>query len=82
MKVTVNQIETIVVDMNHNQLAWAIVAYIESKIGIIDDAGCDWNVDGNLTYIGDDKNWKISDNPMVARLVEAMNIISMDMLVR
>ena len=76
MKVTVTRTEDIEVDMNNQQLGWAIMEYVQSKIGHIDDVGCDWNTKDNITFIGNDpKKWQVSTDPLIAILINAMNII-------
>lgn len=77
MKVFVNKpTEQIEMEMTNQQLAWAIMDYVQDKIGHIDDAGCDWFTDDNLfTFIGSDKNWCVSTDPSIATLVDAANII-------
>ncbi len=79
MKVTATRTEDIEVDMNNQQLGWAIMEYVQSKIGYIDDAGCDWNTKDNITFIGSNpKEWQVSTNPLIAILINAMNIIRYD----
>lgn len=79
MKVTVSQNRNIEVDMSNQQLAWAIMTYVQSRLGNIDDAGCDWNTKDNITFIGDNPNeWQVSKSPRIATLINAMNIILED----
>jgi hypothetical protein len=75
MKVQAHKTEQIEIDMSYQELAWAIMGVVEEKIDHIDDAGCDWEVHGDKTYIGEGQQWEVSDDPEVARLVEAANII-------
>jgi len=62
------------IEIDKNQLAYAIMFVVEEKLRGIDDAGCDWMTEGNRTYISD-SHWLVSENSEIAILVNAANIL-------
>lgn len=70
MKVSLDQITTVEVEVNDEELAAMLEIKASELCGNPDDAGCDWVIDslGN-TYIAD-RNWLISSNPLVAKLID------------
>ncbi|WP_309411791.1 hypothetical protein [Bacillus cereus] len=55
---------------------WEIILDATRENGkVIDDAGCDWFTVDNKTYIGS-KEWLVSENIEVARLVNAINTLN------
>ncbi|KIV58910.1 hypothetical protein AM501_24090 [Aneurinibacillus migulanus] len=41
-----------------------------------DDAGCDWVTDNHgVTYIGYEREWVASRNPMVAKMIDVCNFL-------
>ena len=69
MKVPLNQIATVEVEVDDEELAGMLEHKAAEICGNPDDVGCDWFIDrfGN-TYIAD-ANWLISSNPVVAEMI-------------
>jgi hypothetical protein len=60
------------------QAAVPIWQEVLRRVPPFDDAGCDWYTDGRgRTYIAGDPEWKVSDDPAVAALVDAANLIAL-----
>jgi hypothetical protein len=66
--------QTMEVEIDEKELGYAIMSCVIQKLNFGDDAGCDWLTYGDFTYIGD-KEWIVSDNRNIARLVDAANIL-------
>ena len=66
------------VSLSRSQITWALWHLVVEENGgpFEDDAGCDWFTDdeGN-TYIAGEWGWHVSENPNVATLIDAINII-------
>jgi len=65
------------IEITDRELSYAIMQKVLESIGVagdFDDAGCDWFTYADFTYIGD-KEWQVSDDRKVARLVDAANIL-------
>jgi hypothetical protein len=75
MEVTVHRNHTFKAEMSHQELSYAIMDIVQDKLGNIDDAGCDWFTKGDRTFIGEGVEWQASDDPQIAVLVNAANII-------
>jgi hypothetical protein len=64
------------VEISERELANALFRVACSELGEIDDAGCDWCTDNNgNTFIAFDPEWKVSSNPKVAALIDAVHIL-------
>lgn len=78
MKITGTQTSQIQLDISNQELADVFMQFILDKIGLdedFDDAGCDWFTSNTKkTYVGG-SDWKVSDNFMIAQLVDSYNII-------
>ena len=72
MKITGKQ--EVEIEITDRELSYAIMQKVLDLIHFGDDAGCDWLTYGDFTYIGD-KEWQVSDDRKVARLVDAANIL-------
>lgn len=77
MKIYATRKERIEVEITPQELSHAIAMFIVEQVGAFDDAGCDWCTENGKTYVAYDVNWHISDDPNIATLVDAMNIISL-----
>jgi len=72
MKITGKQ--TVEIEVSKQELAYAIMRVIQEKLGNIDDAGCDWLTEQNVTFIGG-MDWVVSFDSNIATLVNAMNVL-------
>jgi hypothetical protein len=68
--------QTVEVEIDDSDLAYAIFDVAMRRCGSPDDAGCDWYTDdrGN-TFITDDTGWKVSSDPEVAALIDSYNVL-------
>lgn len=64
------------VEITDRDISHGIWSKIFAILGGIDDAGCDWFTDnqGN-TYIAN-REWHVSSDPMVAKLVDVANYMN------
>lgn len=74
MKIIGKQI--VEIEVGKDELASAIMQHVINEYfgGYFDDAGCDWMTKDGKVYIGG-KDWLVSENPYVAILVDAANIL-------
>jgi hypothetical protein len=76
MKLLGTEKRMVTIEISKFDLANAIMDVVQDMLGGgIDDAGCDWVTSNCYTYIGEGKSWKVSDNPKIAMLVDAANIL-------
>lgn len=70
--------ESVHVYLTRRQVGWAIFDVVGEMLrGLPDDAGLDWFTDDDgRTYINGELEWKVSDDPNVATLVDAVNILN------
>lgn len=77
MKIVGTRTENVEIEIDVIQLSYAIMERVLGACGYerdFDDGGMDWLTYGDYTYIGN-KDWKVSDNRSIARLVDAANIL-------
>lgn len=74
MKITGKQ--TVEIEINENELGHAIMQYVIDNYfgGYFDDGWCDWYTKDKKVYVGGE-DWLVSENPHVAVLVDAANIL-------
>jgi len=74
MRITGKQ--TVEIEINEKELGYAIMQHvIDEYFGDdFDDAGCDWYTKDTKVYVGGE-DWLVSENPHVAVLVDAANIL-------
>lgn len=48
---------------------------VNRELGKIDDAGCSWSTVGNTTYINNDPEWLVSQDPEIAKFINAINAL-------
>lgn len=62
--------------INEKELGYAIMQHVIDEYfgGDFDDAGCDWYTKDTKVYVGGE-DWLVSENPHVAVLVDAANIL-------
>jgi hypothetical protein len=75
MKIKGN-LENIEIEVTQRELAYSIMGIVNDRLHGVDDAGCDWYTWENSTFIANDWDWKVSDNPEIAALVNAANILA------
>lgn len=68
--------QPVVIEINETELGHAIMRYIIDKYlgGDFNDWGYDWYTKDSKVYVGG-KGWLVSENPHVAILVDASNIL-------
>src|SRR5690606_16288313 len=74
--VKVDAIAQLEVELTKKQLASALFQIAYQMCNKPDDAGCDWVTDHNEnTYIGWEKGWKVSSDPIVAKMIDVYNYL-------
>jgi len=66
------------IEVEKRQVGFAIMQVVFELAKLppdYDDAGLDWFTNDGRTYISD-KEWLVSTNPNVAKLVDAVNILN------
>lgn len=63
------------VQITKEDLGRAVLQCAWECCGRPDDAGCNWTTYDGKVYIAGDLNWCVSENPNVAALVDAGNIL-------
>lgn len=58
------------------ELSYAVARHVVQQVGEFDDGGCDWTTtsDGRSCVNGQ-VEWAISEDPCIATLIDAMNIL-------
>ncbi len=62
-------------ELSDEEFGRALISIVSDRLEIEDDAGLDWITDGaGNTFIGD-PDWEVSQDPLIAALVDAANIL-------
>ena len=68
------------ISIDESELSHALFQFIIKNFfdEDFDDAGCDWmtNEDCTKVYLGDE-NWLVSENPIVAKIVDTANFLTL-----
>jgi len=76
MKLLGTEKRIVTIEVSKSDLAHAIMEVVLNMLGgEIDDAGCDWRTSDCYTFIGEGKSWKVSNDPKIASLVDAINVL-------
>ncbi len=73
MQITAKQ--SLVVEIDEQHLAYALVDIVAQKLDVKDDAGCDWFTDNDFNiYIGS-KDWWVGKDINLAKTIDTANYL-------